>query len=107
MSPLDPCPACASTLGPFSARIDGRDQIICSTCGARGPYADATATAAQKWASLPRNAPPPGPDQRAHAAWRADLDAAIEKVAKVAARDPNRPAGKSGATLSVRLHWPQ
>lgn len=54
--PLAPCPNCTSTLGPFLANPDGIEQVICSTCGMRGPYANMVGTAAQKWDGLPRRA---------------------------------------------------
>lgn len=48
------CPGCSSCLGPFKANQDGRPQIICSTCGMRGPYETNVETAEQSWNALPR-----------------------------------------------------
>lgn len=58
MTDLSPCPGCDSTLGPFTASPDGRLQVICSTCGLRGPYATMVETAEQRWERLPRPAAP-------------------------------------------------
>lgn len=46
---LSPCRACGSDLGPFVSDPDGRRQVICSTCGARGPYEKPSATAESLW----------------------------------------------------------
>jgi len=35
---LKPCRWCFDDLGPFVVAPDGKRQVICSTCGARGPY---------------------------------------------------------------------
>ena len=51
---LADCPGCHSALGPFKATPDGKWQIICTTCGMRGPYETTTETAEQRWNSLPR-----------------------------------------------------
>lgn len=51
---LKNCPSCDSDLGPFKASPDGKEQIICSTCGTRGPYATNVETAEQRWNSMPR-----------------------------------------------------
>lgn len=48
------CPSCESDLGPFKAAPDGKPQIICSTCGLRGPYENIASTAEYKWNALPR-----------------------------------------------------
>jgi hypothetical protein len=49
---LLPCHSCGSRLGPFLSAPDGNQQVICSTCGMRGPYENLVETAPQKWNSL-------------------------------------------------------
>lgn len=48
------CPGCTSDLGPFKSSPDCKPQIVCSTCGMRGPYATKFETAEQLWNGLPR-----------------------------------------------------
>ncbi len=43
------CFFCGSDLGPFVSSPDGKRQVICSTCGARGPYEIAIETAEDAW----------------------------------------------------------
>jgi hypothetical protein len=49
---LLPCHSCGSRLGPFLSAPDGNQQVICSTCGMRGPYENLVETAAEKWNAL-------------------------------------------------------
>jgi hypothetical protein len=49
---LLPCHSCGSRLGPFLSAPDGNQQVICSTCGMRGPYESLVETAAEKWNAL-------------------------------------------------------
>lgn len=51
---LAACAGCGSGLGPFKSAPDGKEQIICSTCGMRGPYATRVKTAEYLWNRLPR-----------------------------------------------------
>lgn len=46
---LKPCQHCTSSLGPFVAAPDGKRQVICSTCGTRGPYETMVETAESLW----------------------------------------------------------
>lgn len=48
------CPCCTSELGPFVSSPDGRRQVLCSTCGMRGPYESSVTVAEDGWNSLPR-----------------------------------------------------
>ena len=43
------CSNCGSKTGPFIASPDGPLQVICSTCGSRGPYQNAHKTAEEGW----------------------------------------------------------
>lgn len=54
---LKPCPNCTSTLGPFAGTPDGPRQVICSTCGMRGPYQNSAISAEDKWNALARTTP--------------------------------------------------
>lgn len=51
---LGPCIHCESTLGPFihNEGVDGVQQIVCSTCGVRGPYNTVIHDAVEQWESL-------------------------------------------------------
>ena len=51
-TPLNHCFNCQSGAGPFLSAPDGPKQILCSTCGARGPYENKKHTAEQLWNSI-------------------------------------------------------
>jgi hypothetical protein len=46
---LADCFSCGSDLGPFVSSPDGKRQVLCSTCGARGPYERPDLTAEAAW----------------------------------------------------------
>ena len=52
---LEDCFSCGSSLGPFVASWDGKQQVICSTCGARGAYERQDMTAAELWNCVSTN----------------------------------------------------
>lgn len=53
---LADCFACGASLGPFVASPDGRRQVICSTCGTRGPYEKPGVSAEEGWNRVCKNA---------------------------------------------------
>lgn len=63
---IKPCPSCESSLGPYLDRIGGVarehdpdkydkiQQVICTTCGMRGPYNTELVDAVTLWNALSR-----------------------------------------------------
>jgi len=46
------CPSCGNHDRPYAADVSGSWQVVCTACGARGPYSPTKDAALGKWNAL-------------------------------------------------------